>query len=86
MIEPGSPPQNAYIESVNETFSDEYLNENWFESLEQSRQTIVRWRLDYNEIRLHSRCGLVPLATFAALNRQLTGDSMQPSKMDTGVS
>ena len=39
LIVPGSPTQNAYIESFNGTFRDECLNENWFESLEQARQT-----------------------------------------------
>ena len=33
LIEPGSPTQNAYIESFNGTFRDECLDENWFESL-----------------------------------------------------
>lgn len=41
LIEPGSPTQNAYIESFNGTFRDECLGENWFESLEQARQTIA---------------------------------------------
>ena len=86
LIEPGSPTQNAYIESFNGTFRDECLNENWFESLEQVRQTIATWRTDYNEIRPHSSCGRIPPATFAALNRQLTGDSMQHSKTDTTIS
>ena len=86
LIEPGSPTQNAYIESFNGTFRDECLDENWFESLEQARQTIAMWRTDYNEIRPHSSCGRMPPATFAALNRQLTGDSMQGSKTDPRVS
>ena len=77
LIEPGSPTQNAYIESFNGTFRDECLDESWFESLEQARQTIATWRVDYNETRPHSSCGRMPPATFAALNRQLTGDSMQ---------
>ena len=34
LIEPGSPTQNACIESFNGTFRDECLDENWFESLE----------------------------------------------------
>lgn len=50
LIEPGSPTQNAYIESFNGTFHDECLDENWFESLEQARQIIATWRIDYNEI------------------------------------
>ena len=86
LIEPSSPTQNAYIESFNGTFRDECLNENWFESLEQARQTIATWRTDYNEIRPHSRCGRIPPATFAALNRQLTGDSKQHGKTDTRIS
>ena len=86
LIEPGSPTQNAYIESFNGTFRDECLDENWFESLEQARQAIATWRADYNEIRPHSSCGRMPPATFAELNRQLTGDSMQSSKTDQGIS
>jgi putative transposase len=86
LIEPGSPTQNAYIESFNGTFRDECLDENWFESLEQARQSIATWRTDYNEIRPHSSCGRVPPATFAALHRQLTGDAKQDSKNDAGIS
>jgi putative transposase len=86
LIEPGSPTQNAYIESSNGTFRDECLDENWFESLEQARQAIAAWRTDYNEIRLHSSCGRMPPATFAALNRQLPGDSMHKSKTDAEIS
>ena len=86
LIEPGSPTQNAYIESFNGTFRDECLDENWFESLEQARQIIAIWRTDYNETRPHSSCGRMPPATFATLNRQLTGDSKQQSKINAGVS
>ena len=78
--------QNAYIESFKGTFRDECLDENWFESLEQVRQTIAKCRTDYDEIRPHSSCGRIPPATFAALNRQLTGDSMQHSTIDKGIS
>jgi Integrase core domain len=49
LIEPGSPTQNAYIESFNGTFRDECLDEHWFESLEQARQIIATWKIDYNE-------------------------------------
>ncbi len=49
LTKPGNPTQNAYIESFNGTFRDECVVENWFESLEQARQAIATWRLDYNE-------------------------------------
>ena len=86
LVEPSSPTQNAYIESFNGTLRDECLDENWFESLEQARQAIATWRIDYNATRPHSSCRLIPPATFAALNRQLTGDSKQNGKIDTGIS
>ena len=56
-IEPGKPVQNAFIESFNGKFRDECLNEHWFTSLEDARQTIETWRRDYNEIRPHSALG-----------------------------
>ena len=86
LIEPGSATENAYIESFNDTFRDECLDENWFESLDQARLAIAKWRVGYNETRPHSSCGRVPPATFAAMNRQLTGDSLQHSKINEGTS
>ena len=80
LIEPGCPTQNAYIESFNGTFRDECLDENWFESLEQARQTIASWRTDYNEIRPHSSCTHIPPAQFAAQHRRLTGDAARETK------
>ena len=86
LIEPGSPTQNAYVESFNGTFRDECLDENWFESLSQAREIIKIWRKDYNEVRPHSSCGRMPPATFAAMNRQLTGDSLQTSNNTEQIS
>jgi putative transposase len=56
-IEPGQPVQNAYIESFNGKFRDECLNEHWFLSLMDARQTIEAWRQDYNTKRPHSALG-----------------------------
>ena len=53
LIQPGSPTQNAYIESFNGTFRDECLNENWFESLDQARQAIHQWRKDFRRYTVH---------------------------------
>lgn len=65
LIEPGRPMQNGYIESFNGKFRDECLNEEWFETLKQARETIQAWRQDYNEVRPHSRVGRIPPAQFA---------------------
>ena len=53
-IQPGKPIQNAFAESFNGRFRDECLNENWFVSLPDARQTIEAWRIDYNVARPHS--------------------------------
>jgi putative transposase len=53
-IRPGKPMENAYIESFNGRFRDEYLNTNWFISLKHAREVIEEWRKDYNEVRPHS--------------------------------
>jgi putative transposase len=56
-IEPGKPIENAYIESFNARFRDECLNDNWFTTLADARQTIEQWRQDYNQRRPHSSLG-----------------------------
>jgi len=54
LIQPGTPTQNAYIESFNGKFRDECLNEHWFQSLAHARTVIRVWKQDYNEPRPHS--------------------------------
>jgi len=56
-IDPGKPVQNAFIESFNGKMRDECLNEHWFATLVEARQTIEAWRRDYNEVRPHSSLG-----------------------------
>src|SRR5664280_48684 len=51
---PGTPTDNAHIESFNGSFRDECLNTNWFMSLEDASEKIARWKNDYNEFRPHS--------------------------------
>jgi len=53
-IRPGKPIENAYIESFNGKLRDECLNDNWFLSLDDARETIEAWRMDYNRQRPHS--------------------------------
>jgi putative transposase len=54
---PGKPMDNALVESFNGSFRDECLNVNWFLSLEDAREKIERWRVEYNEFRPHSSLG-----------------------------
>ena len=59
-IRPGKPVENAYAESFIGRLRDEYLNENWFISLNHAREVIESWR-NYNEGRPHiSIGGLTP--------------------------
>ena len=56
------------MESFNGTLRDECLNINWFLSMEDAREKIERWRLDYNEFRPHSSLGDLTPQQFAEQN------------------
>jgi putative transposase len=60
-IDPGSPWQNAWIESFNGRFRDEFLNGRHLDSLLEAQVLIEDWRIDYNTNRPHSaHKGLTP--------------------------
>lgn len=60
-IDPGSPWQNAWIESFNGRLRDEMLNLWHFDSLLEAQVLIEDWRQDYNNNRPHSaHNGLTP--------------------------
>jgi putative transposase len=50
---PGKPTDNAFAESFNGRFRDECLNQHWFASLEEARQIVEAWRVEYNTERPH---------------------------------
>ncbi len=50
---PGKPTDDCFVESFNGSLRDECLNVNWFESVEEAREKIEAWRIDYNETRPH---------------------------------
>jgi putative transposase len=77
-IDPGKPVQNAFIESFNGRFRDECLNENWFVSLTDARQTIEAWRIDYNTVRPHSGLADRTPAEFA---RELERTTPSPNQL-----
>jgi putative transposase len=64
-ITPGSPWENAYIESFHDKLRDECLNREIFGSLLEARVVIEQWRLHYNAERPHSSLGYKTPAEFA---------------------
>jgi putative transposase len=64
-IDPGSPWQNAWIESFNGRLRDEYLNGQLFESTLEAQVLLEAWRIDYNINRPHSSFGWRTPAEFA---------------------
>jgi len=65
-IKPGSPWQNAYIESFNDKFRDECLNMEIFKNGNEARDVIEAWRHEYNERRPHSSLNYQTPSEFAA--------------------
>jgi putative transposase len=64
-ITPGGPMENGYIESFHGRFREECPNEHWFLTLDDARETIASWRLDYNRVRPHSALGYLTPEEFA---------------------
>jgi putative transposase len=65
-IEPGSPWQNAYIESFSSRSRSEFLNVEVFGSLKEAQVLAEQHRLEYNHRRPHSALGYRTPAAFAA--------------------
>ena len=67
---PGTPTDNAKVESFNGRFRQECLNEHWFLSLDDARSKIADWRRYYNESRPHSALQWATPAEFARQARK----------------
>jgi hypothetical protein len=68
-IHPGRPVENSFIESFNGRLRDEFLNVEWFASLDEARQKLAPWRDHYNHERPHSALHDRTPAAVAALHR-----------------
>ena len=68
-IQPGKPTQNAFVESFNGRFRDEFLSQGRWPSIARARAEVEIWRNDYNEVRPHSALGYATPAAFAAVAR-----------------
>ena len=75
-ITPGSPWENAYIESFNGKLRDECLNRELFHSGQEARRIVESWRHEYNRYRPHSALGNLTPCEFAAQAKQ-----QQPSRI-----
>jgi putative transposase len=64
-IDPGSPWQNAWIESFNGRLRDELLNSWHFDTLLEAQVILGDWRVDYNDNRPHSAHGGLTPSEFA---------------------
>ena len=70
-IDPGSPWQNAWIESFNGRLRDELLNLWIFDSLLEAQVLIEDWRRDYNTNRPHTAHGDLTPTEFALRCNQI---------------
>lgn len=61
--------ENGYIESFNGRLRDECLNMHQFFSLEDARDKIKAWRVDYNQHRPHSALGHLTPSEYAMKGR-----------------
>jgi transposase InsO family protein len=65
-IEPGSPWQNGFVESVHGRFWGECLNREQLWTLTETRVVVGDYRQKYNQVRPHSRLSYESPAAFAA--------------------
>ena len=66
-IEPGSPWENGYVESLNGKLRDELLARERFDTLKEAKVLIERWRRHDNTERPHSALGYRPPAPEAVM-------------------
>jgi len=64
-IEPGSPWENAFAESFNSRFRDEFLALEVFDNLPAAKQLTASYRTNYNDHRPHSSLGYQTPTEFA---------------------
>ena len=71
-IQPGKPVENAYMESFNDKFREECLNEHYFINMPYAQAVIEEWRKDYNTKRPHSSLGYMTPEEYVNRNNKLT--------------
>ncbi len=71
-IEPGSPCENGYMESLNGKLRDELLNREIFKTLTEAKILIEEWRKEYNQVRPHGALNYPAPAPEAVIPLTLT--------------
>jgi transposase InsO family protein len=84
-ITPGSPWENAYIESFHDKLRDELLNREIFNSLLEARVILEQWRREYNQARPHSSLGYQTPEEFAGRTPRATPVGLRPPCVARGV-
>ena len=83
-ITPGRPMENGYIESFHGKFREECLNEHWFLTLDDARETIESWRIDFGDYDFVfatgsqlalEECGLSPVMGSVCLHDKVGGSA-----------
>jgi len=78
-IKPGSPWENAYVESFNSIFRQTCLDRWLFTSLTEARVVINQWREEYNTVRPHgSLNGKTP---HEFIQQRLEEDNLTPKTL-----
>lgn len=73
-IRPGTPSDNAFIESFNSRFREEFLNLNHFENIEEAQLKADEWRMYYNNERPHGSLGNKTPNEFIKMVRSVTNE------------
>ncbi len=83
-IDPGKPVQNAFIESFNGKFRDEFLKQHQFKSIGEVRHKTQKWISHYNNERPHSSLDYLTPKEFADHERQVLDEKNNLLVLKTG--
>jgi len=75
-IRPGKPVDNAFVESFNGKLRNECLNQHWFHDLDEVREIVEAWRIDFNTVRPHSSLDGMTPSEYAIANRGLSAKAV----------